>query len=397
MRTGMNIKFKRITGRILSFIMILSVLSAYGCNKGKTIDPNFYPTAVENGSETAKETKTEKPQLSDEEILKPENDTFRETGKFEYNPAVIPNWVLEEAKDKPQLVRVAKDALVAINNCDTEFTIDEDLKLTQDDIQALYYIIYYSTPLYGVVLLSETDEKNTYTLDYFPQFVESVDDEGKTSYDVQETDTSEAKETIDAFKDYVTNLINDNLTSDMSEKEMAAIIYRELVKDIKFEPVSSDSYMGMSPEAFNSGEIIKGIFDKKYTGGEEFISLYAFFMAQLHIDIRTVGTASGFYTESLKTTLGDKTPISYFWGWQVIQLDGEYYNCDIVLEKLVYGQKYGEESGVDPDMEFFGMSDKERIKSYKVGKASVFWMDTINPGSASLGNVPNCENDYDYH
>ena len=156
MKTGKNRMFKRNISRFLSFIMIISVLSTYGCNKGKTIDPNFYPTAVESGSETqetSKETKTEKTQVSDEEILKPEKDTFRETGKFEYNPAVIPNWVLEEAKDKPQLIRVAKDALVAINNCDTEFTIDEDLKLTENDIQILYYIIYYSTPLYAVVLL----------------------------------------------------------------------------------------------------------------------------------------------------------------------------------------------------------------------------------------------------
>ena len=64
MKTGKNRMFKRNISRFLSFIMIISVLSAYGCNKGKTIDPNFYPTAVESGSETqetSKETKTEKP------------------------------------------------------------------------------------------------------------------------------------------------------------------------------------------------------------------------------------------------------------------------------------------------------------------------------------------------
>ena len=40
MKTGM----KRSVCRIISFMMVFTLLSAYGCNKGKTIDPDFYPT-----------------------------------------------------------------------------------------------------------------------------------------------------------------------------------------------------------------------------------------------------------------------------------------------------------------------------------------------------------------
>ena len=51
-----SLSFRRNISRILSFIMVLSILSAYGCNKGKTIDPDFYPT--EAGSvETVEEGK----------------------------------------------------------------------------------------------------------------------------------------------------------------------------------------------------------------------------------------------------------------------------------------------------------------------------------------------------
>ena len=44
MKTGM----KRNLSRIISFMMVFTLLSAYGCNKGKTIDPDFYPTQEVN-------------------------------------------------------------------------------------------------------------------------------------------------------------------------------------------------------------------------------------------------------------------------------------------------------------------------------------------------------------
>ena len=153
MKTGM----KRSVCRIISFMMVFTLLSAYGCNKGKTIDPDFYPTQNVSEEETIKEEKTVEnitkiapDQVSDEDILKPEKNTFRETGKYEYNPVVIPDWILKMFENNPKIIRVAKQALIAINNCETEFVLDEDIKLTQEEMDYVFGVIYYSTPLYAV-------------------------------------------------------------------------------------------------------------------------------------------------------------------------------------------------------------------------------------------------------
>ena len=214
---------------------------------------------------------------------------------------------------------------------------------------------------------------------------------------VGEASPEEAKKTVDAFKDYVTETINNNLTKDMSEAEMAAALYKILVRDIKLEVKDTEDYQGLSEESFISGEMIKGIFDKKYSSGGEFVRLYSFFLTQLHIESREVIGTSGFFTDKLKTELGEKVPVSYYWSWQILYLDGEYYNCDITLEAIVFAQRYGYEEGIEPDMIYFGFSDKERNESYKVGKSSVYYNDAILYNTGSIGTVPNCPNDLDFH
>ena len=133
MKTGM----KRNLSRIISFMMVFTLLSAYGCNKGKTIDPDFYPTQEVN--EEAGEVENINPvapeQATDEDIIKPERNTFKEDGKYVYNPQVIPDWILKTFENNPNVIRVAKQALNAINNCESEFVLDEDLKLTKEEVE----------------------------------------------------------------------------------------------------------------------------------------------------------------------------------------------------------------------------------------------------------------------
>lgn len=398
MKKGM----KRNLSRIISFMMIFTLLSAYGCNKGKTIDPDFYPTQeikeeageVENINPVAPEDAT------DEDIIKPERNTFKEDGKYVYNPEVIPDWILKTFENNPKVITVAKQALRAIDNCDTEFVLDEDLKMTPEEIEYVFGIVYYSTPLYAIAGLYETEEPNVYHISYFQEFVLGEEDENGVPQAVQvlgEASPEEARETVEAFKDYVTETINGNLTNDMSEAEMAAVLYKKLVTDIRLEVEDIENYVGISQDSFASAEIIKGIFDKKYSSGGEFVRLYSFFLTQLHIENREVMGTNGFFTEKLKTELKEKTPISYYWNWQILYLDGEYYNCDITLEAIVYSERYGYEEGIEPDMVYFGFSDKERNESYKVGKSSVYYNDAILYNTGSIGTVPNCPNSLDFH
>ena len=194
-------------------MMVFTLLSAYGCNKGKTIDPDFYPTQNVSEEETIKEeektveniTKIAPDQVSDEDILKPEKNTFRETGKYEYNPVVIPDWILKMFENNPKIIRVAKQALIAINNCETEFVLDEDIKLTQEEMDYVFGVIYYSTPLYAVAGVYETDKPNVYNISYFQEFVLGEEDENGVAQNVQlvgEASPEEAKEIVAALNSF---------------------------------------------------------------------------------------------------------------------------------------------------------------------------------------------------
>ena len=118
----------KMSKRIISAITAALMIFAIGCTN-KTIDTTDYPTPIgeETGSgETLTNTETEAGEqagylsgVSDEDILKPEKNTLKEDGKYTYNPAVIPKWILEEYKDNPKIIRVSKEILIAINNCDT--------------------------------------------------------------------------------------------------------------------------------------------------------------------------------------------------------------------------------------------------------------------------------------
>ena len=183
----------------------------------------------------------------------------------------------------------------------------------------------------------------------------------------------------------------------MSDAEMASIIYKKLLTDIELEVESIDNYMNFNAQNYVSGEQITGVLDKKFTSGPEFVRLYSFFLTQLQIENREAVGTSGYFTSDLKTQLGEDAPISYYWAWQVLYLDGDYYNCDINLEAIVFKKTYMDIEGAEPDMLYFGMSDDKRNESYKVGKSSIYYADTIVYNNGTVENVPNCPKDLDIH
>ena len=119
----------------------------------------------------------------------------------------------------------------------------------------------------------------------------------------------------------------------MNEKEMAAAIYRHIIRDYEFSPESTDDYLSLNFDTISQGEMIKGAVENKYTSGIEIERIFTFFMYQLQIEIYDITGGGGFFDKKVQDTLGDKRPLGYGWLWQMLCLDGEYYHCDIILEK----------------------------------------------------------------
>ncbi len=391
----------KLSKRIISAITAALMLFAIGCTN-KTIDTTDYPTPIgeetESG-ETLTNTETEAGEqagylsgVSDEDILKPEKNTLKEDGKYTYNPAVIPKWILEEYKDNPKIIRVSKEILIAINNCDTEYVLDENLKMTDKDIELVSNIVYESTPIATVVDWEPTEKENVYKILYFPYngLSESEADDG--TGELVPLDMDEVKDTIDDFKNYVSETINNNITADMNEKEMAAAIYRHIIRDYEFSPESTTDYLSLNFEPISQGEMVKGAIDNKYTSGVELERIFSFFMNQLQIEMYDLAGGGGYFDKKVQETLGDKRPISYGWLWQLICLDGEYYQCDIILEKLMHDENNQGNEDAEPEMLYFGMSDEKRKETYKFSSANTH-VYCITLGTETGMELPKCPND----
>ena len=166
----------KMSKRIISAITAALMIFAIGCTN-KTIDTTDYPTPIGEETGSAQTSNTEKEAkgnggylsgVSDEDVVKPEKNSLKEDGKYTYNPAVIPKWILEEYKDNPKIIRVSKEILIAINNCDTEYVLDENLKMTDEDIELVSNIVYASNPIASVVYWELNETKNVYKILYFP-------------------------------------------------------------------------------------------------------------------------------------------------------------------------------------------------------------------------------------
>ncbi len=414
-KTGM----KRSVCRIISFMMIFSLLSVYGC-KEKKIEVVDYPeptvTEVTDNTQDAanqdEDTNSAMPSALDLEALKPEVNTLKEEGTFVYNAAVIPDWILKEFENNPKIVRIAKEILVAIDHAEEEYEFSSDLNLTEDELIQVTLIISYSCPFYSQIIYEKAENENVYTLKYFPN-MEASDAEvsdadiidtsayGNKGYNMSEfASQEEAIEIMDSYKDYVTALINDNLNSEMSEREMAAVIYSELVRGASFSPENPDYYLGqgeesIDPESYFGRKAVDNIIEQKYTRGIEILRTYQYIMNQLHIESRLV-VGNGIFQDEVKEQFGEKYPTTPYWSWLSMQLDGEYFNCDIILEKLIHDFKFGDDTDVYPEMTYFGMSDDKRKESYKFMDTSIYLMD-ITDLNAEPPRPPKCPSNYEYH
>ena len=407
---------KRHFARFFSVIFSASLLfSAYGCQKG-SIDPADYPTPEID--ETAVNDHKDEPVVTDssslyKDALKPEPNSLKENGKYVFNPAVIPQSYLTFYRDSPKVIKIAKDLLMAVDNVDTEFELDIDEEVSAEDFDNASMVAYFANPMMSVVDYVPLDE-DTYEFKYFPTYYITSDSDPleNGAIDLESRDevsTEEASRYLENFKSYVTDVINNNCTAEDTQAEMAEKIYKALVKDFELELPEYDSYMidpttgGLNDEpVYSAGEIIMSVYNRKFTRDYQFIALYSFILQQLHIEVMEVSGYNGVFTQDIKDKeIVPKSNVEYMtWQWQIVCLDGQYYHCDLLLEKLAYDKRYSDVSGADPDMTYFGMSDTKRCESYRFSKSSLYVSN--GPSYAAMqgmdnGNeVPECPDSYGF-
>ena len=409
---------KRFVTRLTALTLCLSVTFLSSCSP-KKIDINEYPEPVTT-EETVKESATAQttetttdPDIRggmtdsqfEEFIAIP--DPFEATGKFQFYPKAIPEFYARQYRDNPKIIYVAKEMLNAIYTGETEFDIPPEFEMGYEDLYETQKIAEMSCPLASACRCGFSDEEPLhYYVTYLPKdrLVLTEDgeiNEAESSFTSLEKD--EAMIIINSFTDYIQDLINSNVSAEDSDMVKAEKIYEALVKDMSFrERLASEDTSYISFEDDMTYEtppsMLEDIVNEKTTTQPRLALLYQYILTQLNIECMTV-FSSGAYTkqgiERLDTVMGeDGRDI-----WNVVVVDGKAYNCDLAYEILTYEYDKSLKSDAEPEMRYFGMSDKTRGESFKVTDRDNLVL--YNPdewdlvyGTPKKGLVPECPNDY---
>ena len=222
---GYEKNLKRLMSFMMSVLFAFSLLAGSACNNAKTI--NDYPEPVtvtapsdaENNEGNTAENDTkpaEKEEETLDEALLPEYDSLREKGVFEFNPTAVNPVFKMEMKNKPKIVRVAKEILEAVHDAKPSCELTGDLACNEAEMKLARSLAELSSPVCYCVDIS-TEDMETYTISYFPSYEsDQFGDETMTGAISEE----EAKEKIDAYKELCENLINETLTDKDDECEL---------------------------------------------------------------------------------------------------------------------------------------------------------------------------------
>ena len=381
---------KIVLSRVIAVLAGISLMAAYGCKpEGSTVVLDDYPVPVEEVKENEEvpEPDEEEPvsqTMVDKDIM-PQPDTLRENGKYYFDPEIIPDFLLSYYANDPKIIRIAKRLLTAAYNAETEVTFEEE-NVDRNDVYKAYEVAYLSNPIFDAINFSQV-EGNTYGLIYFaPIVVDGMNEYGNNTYGLGESpEEAETKNMIDSYVGYVTEIINNNLTQESTDRERAEIIYKELIKDMKYNLNASESPYGAGLQGADgigsvlseSGQSVKSVLNKEFFNQYRYIRLYSFILTQLHINVYEVqgrGIFQNDWDKMLVTDENDLTEQTVLnaqggvasWEWSIVEIDGQNYICDLLLEKVAY-DRFCEENGDSAEWEpqFFGMSDEKRKESFK--------------------------------
>ena len=376
------INHKRSISLILSFMMSFVFLMANGCGKAKIIED--YPEVqviVDDETEDVDVPEV----IEDEEIVVDKDtvtrgyDSIYETGSFVFNPEAISIQYTEEMKNKEASYKAAKIILKALDKC------EEQIKLAR-----------INSPMAACVDINMT-EPNIYKISYFP----TISEDHREIYE-SDTDIAEVERKYTAFKEYVTDAINNNITADDDYMERAAKIYKFMIENIELEQdnefletAALTNPMTLMLESYDT-DIIDVPETQKLDYGH-FLLLYDYFLTQLNVEhVIDVGGGREYDvpTDSIKEAMDI---IHGNWLWIVVTDEEQYsYHCDILMDKMLLDEQRKSKSDYESDMVFFGMSDDTRNKSIKMLGSYIALTMNSNLNNNG-GSTIKCEKDYKYN
>ncbi len=388
---------KKLTGKLFTRIgcvgASLMLFAGTAC-KTKTVDADLYPKTVLEDEEETEENievkENEESAFHDIDIstlLKTPPDTLKEKGVFEYNHYLMNPRVLEMTKDEPFAVMSAYEFLSAVVNFDTEFSLNPDFPMTDDDITLAQIIAGSANPVVNMVGF-ESEDNIHWTVKYCPKM--AMNDVGPDEIEVTYLDgksPEEAEKIYGKYVDYVTKMINENIPKDSTDIERAEIVYRKILEDFEIADYESMTAPEIEYKDGVSYYSIPSLVELVNAGSPlpEYMvpALYQAILLQLGVENEMVyGTGKFGDTgiESMKNVYSYQT----YEDWIVITSGDESYHCDITMDMYAKADymKSGAEGTYRP--RFFGMSDEKRNETFEATSVAT------ESGMA----VPECPRDY---
>ena len=396
-KTKKGIYLRRSLSLVLSFMMSFAFLMTNGCDKAKTIED--YPV-VETVQTVEPEDVEDIAAVDEDEErvvavdpVRLENDSIYKTGTFVFNPEAISILYTEEMKNKEASYKAAKIILKALDECQEQIELTDEDGIDDMDFTRGLKLARMNSPMASCVDIYML-ETNIYKILYFP----TISEDHNEIYD-NDTDIAEVEKKYTAFKEYVTDAINNNITADDDYMQRAAKIYKFMIENIELEEDKESLEMGVLT---NPLPLVLEFYDTDIIDVPEtnkldywhFILLYDYFLTQLnveHVAFVSGGREYDVPSDSIKEVL-DILHGNLIW-FIVTDEEGYNYHCDILMDKMLLDEQRKSKADYESDMVFFGMSDETRNKSIiMLGSYIALTMDS-NKNTQQAGNKK-CEKDY---
>jgi hypothetical protein len=399
-KTRLKTNIKKRFSLLLSFVMTFAILMANGCVKKPAVIEDYPEVQVIVEDETEDVDVPEV--IEDEEIVVDKDtvnrgyDSIYETGSFVFNPEAISIQYTEEMKNKEASYKAAKIILKALDECKEQIELEEEDGIDDMDFNRGLKLARINSPMASCVDITMV-EPNVYKISYFP----TLSEDHRELYE-SDTDIAEVERKYTAFKEYVTDAINNNITADDDYMERAAKIYKFMIENIELEQdnefletAALTNPMTLMLESYDT-DIIDVPETQKLDYGH-FLLLYDYFLTQLNVEhVIDVGGGREYDvpTDSIKEAMDT---INGNWLWIVVTDEEQYsYHCDILMDKMLLDEQRKSKSDYESDMVFFGMSDDTRNKSIKMLGSYIALTMNSNLNNNG-GSTIKCEKDYKYN
>lgn len=390
-----NLLAKKILATILTVSASFSLFATTACIKPKTVNADEYPSIetanVDNDDTDTKDTDNEDDLPNEDDAVKAPVDTLRVKGEFEFNPTAIHPAYLECIKDNPKIVTMSKCILQSIYDVEDTVDLSSVADPTSAEFKIALDLAEFSSPIVSTVYIEYSDMEDIKII-YFPK---ESDGESEDSTLVDGYERKDVIEIYDNFRIYITDTINNNLTDENTDLERAEIIMREMVDKLTlyYPPEDEDSLEEeeMSAEEWEMYQItlVESVSEGNISDWA-LIELYQFFMTQLNIKSLIVGCQGGYQPQGCET-LDDIMKMRGGWAWNVVTVeDDKSYICDLIFEKIYLDDQRKTVEDYEPELKYFGMSDKKRDESFQVYYKRVMF--AITPTKTI--QVPVCEKNY---